>query len=296
MTGYPAVRVGVACCYPSPDEVAAFRSRVRTHYLRHGRHGLPWRMTRDPYAILVSEVMLQQTQVARVIPKYDAFLAEFPTLDALAAAPLEHVLRAWQGLGYNRRAMWLKRAAETLSERHGGQVPRDARALEALPGVGRTTAAGVLVFAFGSPAAYLETNVRAAYLHDFFPEQESVADRDILPLLGLTMDREDPREWFYALLDYGAWLKRALPNPSRRSAHHKRQSHFEGSNRQKRARLLRAVLAGPGRTAAELAADVTAGEAGAPAGLSEGHALAILEALEREGFVVRRHHGWVVAS
>ncbi len=240
-------------------ETDAFRSRVWAHYRAHGRHDLPWRQTHDPYAILVSEVMLQQTQVSRVIPKYEEFLAEFPTLDALAAAPLERVLRLWQGLGYNRRAVWLKRAAETLSERNGGQVPATRKRFEALPGVGPATAAGVLVFAFGVPAPYLETNVRAAYIHEFFAERDSVRDCEILPLIEATMDAEDPREWFYALLDYGAWLKRSLPNPSRRSAHHARQSPFEGSNRQKRARLLRAVLAEPGRSAAELAGAVGGG-------------------------------------
>ena len=286
---------GAGRLVPAPARIEAFRSAVLSVYREHGRHDLPWRLTRDPYAVLVSEVMLQQTQVVRVIPKYEAFLAEFPTLDALAAAPLEPVLRAWQGLGYNRRAVWLKRAAETLSEQHGGEVPRDARALRALPGVGPATAAGVRVFAFGEPAVYLETNVRAAYLHEFFPERDSVPDAEIVPLVEATMDTENPREWFYALLDYGWWLKRTHPNPSRRSAHHAIQSPFEGSTRQKRARLLRAVLHGPGRSAAELAAELQSGHLDqAPGGL-DATVLTLLEDLEREGFVARDGGGWVIA-
>ena len=212
-------------------EVEGFRSRVRVNYAEHGRPELPWRHTRDPYAVLVSEIMLQQTQVARVLAKYPRWLEEFPTFDSLAAAPLEPVLLAWQGLGYNRRALSLKRAAETVSAELGG-VLKPEFDLRVVPGIGAATAAGVAAFAFGLPAPYLETNVRAVYIHEFFPDREQVKDREIMPLLEQTLDREDPREWFYALLDYGYWLKRSLPNPSRRSAHHTSQSKFEGSRRQ----------------------------------------------------------------
>lgn len=271
---------------PTPRQAVAFRERVWAHYREHGRHDLPWRLTTDPYAVLVSEVMLQQTQVSRVVAKYEAFLGEFPSVDALAAAPLERVLRLWQGLGYNRRAVALKRAAETVSERHAGVIPCDLASLEALPGVGPATAAGVLAFAYGEPAPYLETNIRAVYLHEFFADRDAVPDREILPLVRATLDEENPRLWFYALLDYGWWLKRSQPNPSRRSAHHTRQTRFEGSRRQKRARLLRAVMGAPGGTAAELAAEV---------GSSLGETTGLLEELEREGFLERDADGWRVA-
>lgn len=236
------------------EAVAAFRERVCSHYRDHGRHDLPWRTTHDPYAVLVSEVMLQQTQVARVVPYFEEWMERFPTPVALAAAPLEAVLRTWQGLGYNRRAIALVRAAEAIVAGHAGEVPSEREALLALPGVGPATAAGIRAFAFGQPGLYLETNVRAVFLHEFCADAEGVPDTALLPLLEETLDHEDPRTWYWALLDYGAHLKRTLPNPSRRSRHHTRQSPFEGSHRQLRARLLRTVMEMPGSTVDELAA------------------------------------------
>jgi A/G-specific adenine glycosylase len=263
----------------SAEAVAAFRKKVYAHYHEHGRHDLPWRQVHDPYTVLVSEVMLQQTQVARVIPHFEEWMERFPTPDALAAAPLEAVLRTWQGLGYNRRAVALVRAAEAIVSEHAGEVPVDRGELLALPGVGPATAAGVRAFAFGEPGLYLETNVRAVILHEFFADAECVPDTALLPLLEQTLDRDDPRSWYWALLDYGAHLKRTLPNPSRRSRHHTRQSPFEGSHRQLRARLLRAVMELPGSAADELAA----GFGEDP--MRVGQALAELEA---EGFLAEQ--------
>ena len=238
---------------------------------------MPWRETDDAYPILVSEVMLQQTQVSRVLPAYERFLAAFPDPDALAATPLEVVLREWQGLGYNRRAVRLKQSAETIAAEHGGRVPRSYDELVALPGIGPTTAAGVMAFAYGEPHVYIETNVRAALLHDFFPKDDDVPDTRLVPAFEATMDRDDPRTWLYALMDYGAHLKRTMPNPSRRSRHYARQSQFEGSRRQKRSRLLRAVMDGID-TPDELACAVD---------LEPSEAEGILEELAAEGFLVR---------
>lgn len=214
---------------------------------------LPWRCIDDPYAVLVSEVMLQQTQVARVEKHWTRFLGLFPTIDALAAAGTADVLAQWQGLGYNRRALALKRAAEVCAAERGGKLPDTAGELEALPGIGPATAAGVMAFAYNRPSVYIETNVRTVFLHELFPACDKVSDRQLAPLVAATCPEDDARAWYYALLDYGAHLKTLVANPSRRSAHYTRQSAFEGSRRQKRAELVRIVLAEPGIGADELA-------------------------------------------
>lgn len=277
---------GVEAGRPQLD---AFRERVWAHFDVHARDGLPWRQTTDPYRILVSEVMLQQTQVSRVVPKYESFLHEFPTVEALAAAPVDRLLATWQGLGYNRRALALKRAAETIVERHGGTVPATLEELTALPGIGRATAAQVLAFAFDIGVPFIETNIRAVYLHEFFPGAEDVPDSVILPLVADTLDHARPREWFWALLDYGTHLKATLPNPSRRSRHHVRQSRFEGSNRQLRGRLLAELTARSG------GGDASLDELEAATGFASGRVAVALDALQSEGFVVSSAQGWRLA-
>lgn len=204
---------------------------------------LPWRRVHDPYAILVSEVMLQQTQVARVEKYWQRFLQLFPTLDALAAADTSVVLEMWQGLGYNRRALALKRTAEMCSEQYQGQLPGDYDQLLALPGIGKATAGGITAFAYEKPTLYLETNVRTVFLHEYFPGIDGVTDKELEPLVERTCSQDNPRGWYYALLDYGAYLKAHTVNLSRRSKHHSVQSKFEGSRRQKRAEVVRLVLA-----------------------------------------------------
>ncbi|MDO9555971.1 MAG: A/G-specific adenine glycosylase [Coriobacteriia bacterium] len=233
------------------ESLGLFKQTVAEHYAAHGRD-LPWRRTCDPYGILVSEVMLQQTQVLRVMGKWEEFCDEFPDFESLAASSLEDVLRVWSGLGYNRRAKSLKRAAEIVVAEHDGCLPHTLEGLMALPGIGHATAAQVLAFAFDVGVPFIETNIRTVYLHHFFEDAEGVPDSAILPLVEATMDREDPREWYYALMDYGTELKRMLPNPSRRSRHHVKQSRFEGSTRQLRGRILRALVDRPGLTAEEL--------------------------------------------
>ena len=147
-----------------------FKDTVWKYYREHGRSDLPWRKTTDPYRILVSEVMLQQTQVERVIPYYTRFLKKFPTVRALAKAPLSQVLIAWQGLGYNRRAKMLHEAAKEVVRGHGGLFPRTALELEKLPGVGPYTAHAVAAFAYNEDGICIETNIRTAVTHHFFPK------------------------------------------------------------------------------------------------------------------------------
>lgn len=266
---------------------------------------LPWRRTRDPYAIWISEVMLQQTQTTRVDGRWQRWLERFPTADALAAADAADVLDEWQGLGYNRRALSVLRAAQAVSAA-GGMMPAETAALEALPGIGPATAAGIRAFAFDLPGVYLETNVRTVFLHELYPNAESVPDRELVPLVRDTCPpdasdpEDDPRTWYYALLDYGAYLKRTVPNPSRRSRGHTRQSRFEGSHRQKRAELLRVLLAhrGDGAGGADfetifqelVSSELRAGRSA----IGEPDVRALLDELEREGFCHNESGVWYV--
>jgi A/G-specific adenine glycosylase len=220
---------------------------------------LPWRHIDGPYAVLVSEVMLQQTQVKRVLNYWERFLDRFPTIDALAAAETGAVLESWQGLGYNRRALMLKRCAELCSADYAGKLPCAYDELLALPGIGPATAAGVRAFAWNKPGVYLETNVRSVFLYEWFADaDEPVSDKQLVPLVEETCPEDNPRDWYYALLDYGAYLKTQVANPSRKSAHHTRQSAFEGSRRQKRAELVRLVLENPGIARGDLLAQLDA--------------------------------------
>lgn len=231
-------------------DLDAFVRRVWNEGREHYRD-LPWRYVDDAYAVLVSEIMLQQTQVSRVEKYWSRFLKTFPTLDVLASADTSLVLEYWQGLGYNRRALALKRTAEECALQFKGELPCTYGELLKLPGIGPATAGGVMAFAYQKPALYLETNVRTVFLHELFPHEEGVSDKTLEPLVLETCSKEDPREWYYALLDYGAHLKSIMPNPSRRSKHHSKQSVFEGSKRQKRAELVRIVLGTPGISTTE---------------------------------------------
>ena len=260
---------------------------------------LPWRRTRDPYAIWVSEVMLQQTQVARVDGRWQRWLERFPDTAVLADADAGDVLEEWQGLGYNRRALSLARAARMIEDA-GGEFPREERDLVALPGIGPATAAGIRAFAFDLPGVYLETNVRTVFLHELFPDAHDVPDSALVPLVreacpgfaAACSAERGPRAWYYALLDYGAFLKQTLPNPSRRSRTHARQSRFEGSHRQKRAELVRVLLdarrLGVALTRDDLARELDAVEVAAGCPPVDGDELdRILAELEREGFCAR---------
>lgn len=245
--------------------------------------------------------MLQQTQVARVDGRWQAWLGRFPSVEALAKADQAEVLQEWQGMGYNRRALALQRAARAIAEL--GAFPIDQRDLVALPGIGPATAAGIRAFAFDLPGVYLETNVRAVFLHELFAAQTDVPDKLLTPLVLATCPKDaddpqdDPRTWYYALLDYGAWLKKTVPNPSRRSHEFAKQSKFDGSNRQKRAEVVRILLAAgaSGLTAKQVEAQLNAQEvaAGRPAVLAEDVA-AILQQLGAEGFCRQSADRWAV--
>ncbi len=217
--------------------VSSFQDCIYRYYHDFGR-SFPWRETNDPYRILLSEVMLQQTQTDRVLPKYKEFLKYWPSLSVLHAAPLVDVLACWKGLGYNRRVLALKRIAEISVVKYGGTLPNDQKALMKLPMVGPATSAALLAFAFDTPSLYLETNIRRVLLYFFFHEVEQVHDKELYLLLDLLLDRKDPKCWYYALMDYGVYLKGIVKNPNRRSAHYTRGERFENSNRQIRGELL----------------------------------------------------------
>ena len=217
--------------------IATFRKNVWNYYKKHGRHDLPWRKTKDPYRILVSEMMLQQTQVPRVIGKYREFLKRFPTVRALAKASLADVLKVWSGLGYNRRGKYLHDAAKEIVAIYKDNFRQALK--HPLPGVGPYTNAAVKAFAFNEPAVLLETNVRAVYIHHFFLHTKQVRDREIIMYAEKAAKGQNPREWHWALMDYGVYIKRLHKNPARRSSSYTRQSKFEGSVRQVRGAILR---------------------------------------------------------
>lgn len=220
--------------------IAEFQ-RVILDWGRANRRDMPWRRTCDPYKILVSEVMLQQTQVSRVLPKYWEFLGEFPALAALAGAPRSRLLEVWDGLGYWRRALYLRSAARMLVDAYSGVFPRDTRTLRKLPGVGPYTAGAVACFAFGSAEPFLDTNIRRVYLHFFFPDEDDVPDSRIMEIARDAVWVNDPREWSYALFDYGALALRDK-KINRRSSHYSKQSAFDGSFRSFRAKAVRYLL------------------------------------------------------
>lgn len=266
-------------------EIEAFRATVYAVAQANPRC-LPWRETADPYRIMVSEIMLQQTQVDRVAAKFVEFVRQFPSVAALAAAKLADVLTVWQGLGYNRRGLALKRAAEAIVTDFGGIVPATRKELESLPGIGPYTAGAIMAFAHDRPAVFIETNIRSVFIHSFFQDRDRIHDRDLLPLVELTMDRSQPRLWYNALMDYGVVLKREHPNPSRNSIHHLRQSPFEGSNRQLRSALLKAVLAHPGLSADDVVSKVTGDHENIVRNLTQ---------MEKEGLMVRKRGKYFVA-
>jgi A/G-specific adenine glycosylase len=256
-------------------QIADFRDAVYGHYRRQGRHDLPWRRGADPYRVMVSELMLQQTQVPRVIPKFALFIELFPDIGSLARAPLRRVLAAWSGLGYNRRALYLKRAAEIISSEHGGRVPDSIDGLERLPGIGSNTAGAILAYAYDRPAVFVEANVRTAHLRHFSPGRRALSDRDLLPLVARTLDREHPRCWYSALMDYGTWLRQQAAEPPRGPSPRPKQGRFEGSNRQLRGAIIRLLTRRP----------LAAAELCSATGGSRPMILLNLGALEKDGLI-----------
>lgn len=255
-----------------------FIEQVWSYYHQSGRD-LPWRRSITPYRIVVSEIMLQQTQVSRVLIKYPEWLKQFPTWKSLALASTADVIRAWQGLGYNRRALALKKIAEIVMSEYRGKLPSDPELLVSFPGIGSATASSICAFAFNQPVVFIETNIRRVYIHHFFGTRDSrlgarktnlhsqvpsdkfqvpsaeyrvtspeprdlINDQQLLPIIERTLDRSNPREWYWALMDYGSYLAKKVDNPNRKSQHYAKQSKFEGSDRQIRGAILKILADG----------------------------------------------------
>lgn len=225
----------------SKSAIDDFRSAILSYYGQHKRK-MPWRETSDAYEIMVSEIMLQQTQVQRVEGKYIEFLDKFPSINDLANTTLEEVLNVWSGLGYNRRAKFLKQSAEIIRDKFHSQIPETIEELESLPGIGHATASAIFTYSYNKPTAYIETNIRTVFIHFFFPDVENVSDKEILPLVEQTIDITNPREWYWALMDYGTYLKLTYGNLNKKSSSYSKQSKFDGSRRQKRGQIIRHLL------------------------------------------------------
>jgi A/G-specific adenine glycosylase len=231
---------------PAKPSKEDFRESIYSYYEKAGRV-FPWRGETSPWGVLVSEFMLQQTQTERVLGYWNRWMKRWPAPEALAQATMEEALREWSGLGYNRRCRYIKDNARIITREYNGKVPNTPQGLLPLPGIGPYTAGAIACFAYNYPAVFIETNIRAAFIHFFFQDREAVTDKEIIPILQDVLDRENPRRWYWALMDYGAALKKITLNPNRRSAHYTRQSPFEGSFRQLRGNLIKSLVSrGPG--------------------------------------------------
>jgi len=269
----------------TPRAIRIFRGLIYAHYYGNLRV-LPWRKTRNAYRILVSEIMLQQTQVERVLGKYEQFIKAFPDFSSLAAAPLSDILKVWQGLGYNRRAIALQKIARTVRDKNYGRFPGCREDLLKLPGIGKYTASAILTFTQNQPHVFIETNIRRVFIHLFFQDREDIADAEILPLVERTLDASNPRDWYYALMDYGVLLKKTVANPNKKSAHYKRQTPFQGSNRQLRGNILKTLVREPGIPKKKLVAKLD---------LDPHKTEEVLSLLLREGFLKKKGQRFSIA-
>ena len=260
---------------PSARRTRALQTRLLSWY-EENRRDLPWRRTDDPYAILVSEIMLQQTQVPRVAPRFVEWLEAWPDLESLAAAPLADVLRRWQGLGYNNRARRLQEcAAAAVASAPCGRramLPRTLEGLRALPGIGPYTARAVLVFAHNDDLAAVDANVRRVLTHQL-SLAEDLGDKDLQAVADAVLPRGRSRDWHNAMMDYGSLV---LTARSTGISSRGRQGTFEGSRRQKRARVVRRLLQHGPQPLGDLAAGL---------GLSDEETADIVALLRRDGLV-----------
>ena len=265
--------------------ISKFQKLILTWHKKNKRD-MPWRNTKDPYKILVSEVMLQQTQVARVLPKYKEFLKEFPTLTSLAQASDKKLLHVWAGLGYWKRALSLKKTAQIILKEYHGKFPKKPELLKKLPGIGPYTAGAVACFAFLNKDAFLDTNIRRVYLYFFFSEKNNISDRNILTIAKKSVWKKNSREWHYALLDYGAVILKDK-KINKQSKHYTKQSKFEGSLRFFRTKIIRFLLDQPKQTAAIKKIERLLKESKSPYASTK-----ILSGLEKDGLIKKKRNSY----
>ncbi|MFX0037282.1 MAG: A/G-specific adenine glycosylase [Candidatus Hermodarchaeota archaeon] len=257
--------------------IELFQKFIYDYYKNHKRK-FPFREKITPYNILISEIMLQQTQTSRVSEKFLKFIKKFPDFLSLSNASTEEVLKEWKGLGYNRRAIALKEIAQRVINDFNGELPDSIDTLQSFPQIGYNTASSILTFAFNIPTVFIETNVRRVYIFFFFPNKKKINDKEILPIVEKTIDKNNPREWYYALMDYGVMLKKKFPDLGRKSIHYKKQSAFEGSNRQIRGKILKMMIKNQVITKSKIIDKFK--------NLSSGRINSILSQLEKEGFII----------
>lgn len=262
---------------PNKRRVTDFQESVWEYFRTHPR-SMPWREDPSAYNVLVSELMLQQTQVPRVIPKFDEFMTRFPDIKTLGKAPLSDVLVVWNGLGYNRRAKFLHETAKKVVSDYDSKIPSTSSELITLPGVGPNTAGAILAYAHNQPVIFIETNVRTVLFHHFYADNGAkVSDRELIKLAERVFDLEQSREWYWALMDYGTYLKKTAGGRLGSSKHYKKQSPLRGSPREMRGRILKVLTSGP----------VSEHELQKTVGADERFASA-LESLASEGMIVKK--------
>jgi A/G-specific adenine glycosylase len=258
--------------FPDNTRIEEFQRRILRFYRTHGRN-LPWRKSTDAYAIAVSEIMLQQTQVERVIDKYEAWLKRWPTWHELAKATDRELLSAWSGLGYNRRALSLGKLARDVVARFDGDLPRDPELLVSLPGIGPYTAHAILIFAYNQPLVTIDTNIRKVLLHEFgYPA--SISKENLRALAAKVLPRHKSRDWHNALMDYSSLV---LPKQIKKIPPVSKQSRFQGSLRQIRGEIVRQLVTRPRVTVAAVARTLNR---------TEGDVIKAAEGLQKDGMVV----------
>lgn len=262
------------------EVIRTFQNIIYSYFNQYGRD-FPFRNEINPYNVVISEIMLQQTQTNRVVEKFQQFIQKFPDFQSLANAPLNEVLKVWQGLGYNRRAVALKKIAERVVNEFDGILPADIDILKSFPQIGHNTASSIVAFAFNMPTFFIEVNIRRVYIYYFFPGKSSIKDSAIVLIVRKTLDSSNVRKWYYALTDYGVMLKKTHPELNKRSAHYRKQAKFKGSNREVRGKILKLLIASSSLTEVEIFKELK---------INSKKLKEILNLLIKEGFIKQEKH------